>query len=91
MKLHYLIALPLWGLAWPAHSDTTAQTFEYQSAFENYQGYSDPEIQNWPEANKLVDEIGGWRVYAREPYENSESPAQPNEEIPVQQKSGGAR
>ena len=91
MKLHYLVALALWGLAWPVHSDTAAQTLEYQSAFEGYQAYSDLEIQNWPTMNELVDEIGGWRVYAREPYENSESPAQPKEEMPVQQKNGGVQ
>lgn len=70
MKFHYLFALPLLCMALPAHSETAAQTLEYQSAFEGYQAYSDPEIQNWPKANQLVEEIGGWRVYAREPYEN---------------------
>ena len=48
------------------------QELEYRSAFEGYQAYSDSEIQNWPKANQLVDEIGGWRVYAREPYEDPE-------------------
>lgn len=70
MKFHHLIALPLLCMALPAHSETAAQTLEYQSAFEGYQAYSDPEIQNWPKANELVEEIGGWRVYAREPYES---------------------
>ncbi|MCR2747210.1 hypothetical protein [Limnobacter parvus] len=79
MKFHYLVALPLLGVALPVHSETAAQTFEYQSAFEGYQAYSDPEIQNWPKVNRLVEEIGGWRVYAREPYEskaenNSDNP-----------------
>lgn len=70
MKFHFPFALLLLGLAVPAYSESAAQTLEYQSAFEGYQAYSDPEIQNWPKVNELVEEIGGWRVYAREPYEN---------------------
>lgn len=71
MKFHHLIALAVFGLALPVHAETVAQQeLEYQSAFEGYRPYNDPEIQNWPKVNQLVEEIGGWRVYAREPYEN---------------------
>lgn len=69
MKFHFPFALLLLGLAVPAYSESAAQTLEYQSAFEGYQAYSDSETQNWPKVNELVEEIGGWRVYAREPYE----------------------
>ena len=71
MKFHPLFALPsvVLVLAWPVHAETPAQELEYESVFEGYQAYSAPEIQNWPKVNQLVEEIGGWRVYAREPYE----------------------
>lgn len=69
MKSHYLSALLL-ALALPAHAEQAATELEYKSVFEGYRAYSDPEIQNWPKVNELVEEIGGWRVYAREPYEN---------------------
>lgn len=70
MKFHHLIALAVFGMAMPVHAETVAQQeLEYQSAFEGYRPYNDPEIQNWPKVNQLVEEIGGWRVYAREPYE----------------------
>lgn len=72
MKFHSLFALPWLVLALPSHAQPAAQELEYQSAFEGYQAYSDAELQNWPKVNQLVDEIGGWRVYAREPYEESE-------------------
>lgn len=71
MKFHHLIALAVFGMVMPVHAETVAQQeLEYQSAFEGYRPYNDPEIQNWPKVNQLVEEIGGWRVYAREPYEN---------------------
>ena len=71
MRFHPLFALPsvVLVLAWPVHAKTPAQELEYESVFEGYQAYSDPEIQNWPKVNQLVEEIGGWSVYAREPYE----------------------
>ena len=72
MKFHFPFAPLLLALALPAHAEQAVQELEYRSAFEGYQTYSDSEIQNWPKANQLVDEIGGWRVYAREPYEDPE-------------------
>lgn len=47
----------------------------YQSALDGYQSYSEPEMANWPQAIKTVEEIGGWRAYARETSEPS--PAAP--------------
>lgn len=69
MKLQLLIAPTLFAFALPLQAETAAQVLEYKSAFEGYKSYSDSEIQNWPKSNQLVDEIGGWRVYAREPAE----------------------
>lgn len=68
-------ALLLLALALPAQAEPAVQEIEYRSVFEGYQAYSDPEIQNWPKANQLVEEIGGWRVYAREPHEDQDKPA----------------
>ncbi len=72
MKSHFLFAPLLLAFALSANAEQTVQELEYRSAFEGYQAYSDSEIQNWPKANQLVDEIGGWRVYAREPYADPE-------------------
>lgn len=94
MKFHSLFALPWLVLALPSHAQSAAQELEYQSAFEGYQAYSDAEIQNWPKVNQLVDEIGGWRVYAREPYEKSaDKPADSKEAAkqPTHHNHGGAQ
>lgn len=71
MKFHLLIAPTLFAFTLPLQAETVVQELEYQSAFEGYKAYSDSEIQNWPKAIQLVDEIGGWRVYSREPSENN--------------------
>ncbi|MCE2744282.1 MAG: hypothetical protein LW710_00055 [Burkholderiales bacterium] len=98
MNSNYLFALVVLAVAMPAHAAPTMQELEYKSAFEGYKGYSDPEIQNWPKANQLVDEIGGWRVYAREPYEDKNqdkvktNPAASNEPAkPKAHNHGGAQ
>ncbi len=39
---------------------------DYQSAFRDYQPYSDQKAVPWKEANDTVRQIGGWREYARE-------------------------
>ena len=56
----------------------------YQPALAGYPPLPERPLQNWPEANRVVGEIGGWRVYANEPWE----PARPEAEPPLQQ--GGA-
>lgn len=90
MKFHSLFALPLLALALPAHAQAVAQELDYKSAFEGYQAYSEPDIKNWPEVNQRVEEIGGWRVYAREPYEeqSSEDKAAPAQPDPHRQHGG---
>jgi opacity protein-like surface antigen len=94
MKSHFLFAPLLLAFASSANAEQAVQELEYRSAFEGYQAYSDSEIQNWPKANQLVDEIGGWRVYAREPYEDKEKdkPAVSREATqPNAHKHGGAQ
>ncbi len=94
MKSHFLFAPLLLAFAFPANAEQAVQELEYRSAFEGYQAYSDSEIQNWPKANQLVDEIGGWRVYAREPYEDKakDKPAVSREATqPDAHKHGGAQ
>ena len=94
MKSLYPYALLLSALALPLHAEPAMQALEYRSVFEGYQAYSDSEIQNWPKANQLVDEIGGWRVYAREPYEDKtkDEPAESKQATqPSVHKHGGAQ
>jgi len=41
---------------------------EYRSPLSAYQPFEDAD-GDWKEANDRVGEIGGWRVYSREPFE----------------------
>ena len=43
----------------------------YESAFEDYERYEESDGPDWRGANDRVGEIGGWRTYAREPYESA--------------------
>lgn len=45
----------------------------YQPALQAYPPLPERPLQNWPEANRLVGDIGGWRVYANEPWEQPKS------------------
>lgn len=54
-------ALPLVSLA-----DKSAPVVEYQSAFDGYNTYQDPPVEDWKAANQTVHEIGGWRSYMQE-------------------------
>jgi hypothetical protein len=71
MNFHFKTAPPLavmaFALALPVHAETAALELEYKSAFDGYQAYKETEIKDWPVVNQMVSEIGGWRVYAREP------------------------
>lgn len=42
---------------------------EYRSPIGAFKLYEDVGSPDWKGANKRVGEIGGWRVYAREPFE----------------------
>lgn len=71
MNFHVKIAPPLavmvFALSLPVHAETAAPELEYKSAFEGYQAFKETEVKDWSTVNQLVGEIGGWRVYAREP------------------------
>ncbi len=38
----------------------------YESALGDYRPYADAPLRSWPEANAQVQQIGGWRAYAKE-------------------------
>lgn len=38
----------------------------YQSVMTQYRPYSDQIVGSWAEANRTVEQVGGWRAYARE-------------------------
>lgn len=46
---------------------------EYRSPLSAYQPFEDADSQDWKEANDRVGEIGGWRVYSREPFESDDA------------------
>ncbi|WP_370263670.1 hypothetical protein [Limnobacter sp.] len=78
MKFKSLKALPLMALTMPLSAMASAENvLGYSSVFETYQAYSEPELQNWPKVNDTVGDIGGWRVYAREPYETGATEQSP--------------
>lgn len=71
MKFKFPLLLPVAAMAVALLPNTTqaesaTQVLQYQSAFEGYRPFTTDDMKNWPEANRLVHEIGGWRVYARE-------------------------
>ncbi|WP_432720103.1 hypothetical protein R0381_003434 [Jeongeupia wiesaeckerbachi] len=58
------------------HADETALTaLPFESAFATYQAYKDEAIGDWREANRVVDHVGGWRVYAKEARQADEADA----------------
>jgi hypothetical protein len=69
------------GLLWLLSASALAETADpldaaaptapliYQPALHAYPPLPERPQQNWPEANRVVGEIGGWRVYANEPWE----------------------
>lgn len=38
----------------------------YQSQLEGYQRYIASKIQTWRQSNQTVEDIGGWKAYAKE-------------------------
>lgn len=46
---------------------------DYRSPLSAYQPYEDADPLDWKEANDRVGEIGGWRVYSREPFESDDT------------------
>lgn len=71
-----LLALPasVWAVTPdPLDADAPSPALPYQSPLEHYQGWQELPLESWREANELVGQIGGWRTYAQEPY--NEPPA----------------
>lgn len=98
MRFHFPIVPPvvvlLCAFASPAHAETAVPELHYESAFDDYRVYQNPEIHDWLRVNQLVGEIGGWRVYAREPAQVSpaEDPAGlPKPSLPVEQRQHGVK
>lgn len=46
---------------------------EYRSPLIAFQPFEDADPLDWKEANDRVGEIGGWRVYSREPFESDDA------------------
>ncbi|AOX99052.1 hypothetical protein [Jeongeupia sp. USM3] len=49
-----------------ASAEVSSTGLSFESAFATYQAYKDESTGDWREANRLVDHVGGWRVYAKE-------------------------
>jgi len=45
----------------------------YRSAFDGYRAFAIEKVSPWRETNDSVGRIGGWRVYARESQQGSQS------------------
>ena len=80
LKRMSITALTLVSLSGVVHALETADApqekfviVEYSSVFEGYTEWEWEEVSDWRQANSVVDEIGGWEVYAREPEESEEN------------------
>lgn len=94
MNLHVICVLAAAAAAWPAYAENSVGEPEYQSVFDDYRAYDEVELENWPKAIKQVEQIGGWRAYAREQAEsNHDSPTVNLEHQSVghQHRQGGAQ
>lgn len=65
-----LLPIGAWAeLPDPLDGAAATKALDYQSPLKTYQGFREQPLQNWREANDLVGRIGGWRIYAMEPWE----------------------
>ncbi len=65
----------------PLNSKAFVPVAPYESAFRLYTKQSEVPMKSWPEANKTVAEIGGWKVYLKEAQAPDVPAAQPG--LPV--------
>ena len=79
LKRMSAVALTLASLSGAVHALEPAvapqektMVVEYSSVFEGYTEWEWEDVGDWRQANNVVDEIGGWEVYAREPEESEE-------------------
>ena len=47
----------------------------FQSVMTDYRPYHDQPVGSWAEANRTVEQLGGWRAYAREASQPEDRPA----------------
>lgn len=61
-------ALPVLAQARPDPADPKAAvpSQTHASALQRYRPLSDAELADWRSTNRRVQEVGGWRAYARE-------------------------
>ncbi|MAM89837.1 MAG: hypothetical protein CME36_21260 [unclassified Hahellaceae] len=52
----------------------------WKPVFADYEAFNEQPVLSWERLNERVGEIGGWRVYAMEPYEDDEEMS--SEEMP---------
>lgn len=77
-----------WATAQPDPLDATAAVppATHRSAFAGYRpAVADTPVADWRKANDRVDQIGGWRTYAREAAAPASAPAS------APQREGAAR
>ncbi len=51
-----------------SEASVTDSSQQWYRGIEGYRSYEPVERVDWSEANRIVDEIGGWRSYARDVY-----------------------
>ncbi len=80
LKRMSITALTLASLSGVVHALETADTpqektviVEYSSVFGGYTVWEWEDVGDWRQSNNVVEEIGGWEVYAREPEESEEN------------------
>lgn len=67
----------------PPSASTTRPAPQLRSGFERYQRFdADTPLTDWREANQMVQQIGGWRAYAREAAAAATSQTPPVKPIP---------
>lgn len=50
----------------PADARAVVPPVMYVSPFAGYRSFKDERVADWKNANDVVGQIGGWKVYARE-------------------------
>jgi hypothetical protein len=63
----------------PDDSQASVPALVYQSPFARYRPLSEGAVGPWRAVNDEVGRIGGWKVYAREIYEESKQASPPPE------------
>jgi hypothetical protein len=65
---------------------STWGSWRYTSPLEGYQRYADTGLSSWVQSNQTVQEIGGWKAYAKEAVDapqESKRPAPPHHDKPM--------